>query len=231
MTDKDKGAFTGFTPDTLQFLRTLAANNSREWFEEHKDAYRQSVQEPLQRLASALAGPLLAIDQDLITEPRRVVSRIHRDTRFSRDKSPYKTRLWLTYKRPLTLWQDAPAFFFELSADSYRYGMGFFAASRETMDRLRARIDRDQEAFRATVAFLDGQEAFVLAGEKYKRLLDGQKAEEILEWYQRKSLYLVCNRPLDGRLFGRGVLDELTAGFGRLAPFYHWLWQLKIPQG
>lgn len=226
----DKSSFNGFPPQAPQFLRALAANNRREWFEEHKDEYRRFLQEPLQRLAAALAGPLMAIDPDLVIEPRRVVSRIHRDIRFSRNKSPYKTTMWLTYKRPLTAWQDAPAYFFEVAADSYRFGMGFFSASKVTMDRLREAIDRKADEFRRAVAFLDGQETFVLEGERYKRLLDGSKEEDLQEWYQRKNLYLVCNRGSDERLFGRGVLDDLTAGFGRLAPFYHWLWRLKVPE-
>lgn len=222
--------FSGFTADTPQFLRALAANNRKEWFEAHREEYRQLLQEPLQHLAAALAGPLFAIDSDLVTEPRRVVSRIHRDTRFSRDKSPYKTTMWLTFKRPLKEWQDAPAFFFEITADSYRYGMGFFSASRETMDRLRKVIGEKPEKFRREVAFLTGQNTFVPEGEMYKRLLDGQKETDLLDWYQRKNLYLVCNRSLEGRQFSRGLLDELTAGFGLLAPFYHWLWRLKVPK-
>lgn len=226
----EKNSFTGFTTDTLEFLRTLAANNRKEWFEAHREEYRRFLQEPLQQLASVLAGPLTVIDPDLITESRRVISRIHRDTRFSRNKSPYKTTMWLTFKRPLKEWQDAPCFFFEIGVDFYRFGMGFYSASKVTMDRLRQVIDRKPEAFRREVAFLDGQDTFVLEGEKYKRLLDGQKEEDILEWYQRRNLYLVCNRQIDGRLFSRGVLDELTSGFGRLAPFYHWLWRLKVSE-
>ncbi len=93
------------------------------------------------KLAASLAGPLAVIDPDLVVEPRRVVSRIYRDTRFARNKSPYKTTIWLTYKRPITDWQDAPAFFFEIAADSYRFGMGFYRASKWTMDRLRAEIE------------------------------------------------------------------------------------------
>ena len=215
--------FTGFTPDTLEFLRALAANNRKEWFEAHLEEYRQFLLEPLQQLATALAGPIMAIDSDLIIEPRRVVSRIHRDTRFSRNKSPYKTTIWLTFKPPLISWQDAPAFFFEMSADGYRFGMGFFSASKETMDRLRQIIDRKPEAFRRAIAFLEGQETFVLEGEKYKRLLDGAKEEYLLEWYQRKTFYLVCNLRIDDPFFSRELLNQLTSGFVYLAPFYHWL--------
>ncbi len=51
----------------------------------------------------------------------RTISRIYRDTRFSKDKSPYKTTMWVTFKRPVKEWQNAPAYFFEITLESYRY--------------------------------------------------------------------------------------------------------------
>lgn len=219
--------FDGFTPDTLQFLRSLAANNRKEWFEAHKDEYRRFLQEPLQQLVAALAGPLAVIDSDLITEPRRVVSRIYRDTRFSRDKSPYKTTMWLTYKRPLTAWQDAPAYFFEIAADSYRFGMGFYSASKGTMDRLRGEIEQRPEQFRQAVAFLGKQDTFVLEGELYKRVLRPDLPEDLQEWHMRKNLYLVCNRQAHKVLFTQRLADDLRKGFFLLAPFYHYLTALS----
>ncbi|MDO9309164.1 MAG: DUF2461 domain-containing protein [Deltaproteobacteria bacterium] len=216
-------AFTGFTPNTLEFMRALAANNRKEWFEAHKDEYRRLLQEPLQQLAAALAGPLAVIDPDLIIEPRRVVSRIYRDTRFSRDKSPYKTTMWLTYKRPLTAWQDAPAYFFEVAADSYRFGMGFYSASKGTMDRLRVEVEQRPERFRQAVAFLGKQDTFVLEGDLYKRVLKPDLADDLQGWHMRKNLYLVCNRQADKVLFTQGLADDLRKGFFLLAPFYGYL--------
>lgn len=215
--------FSGFTPDTLAFLCALAVNNRKEWFEAHKDEYRHLLQEPLQQLASVLAGPLMAIDPDLVIEQRRVVSRIYRDTRFSRNKSPYKTTMWLTYKRPITAWQDAPAYFFEIAADSYRFGMGFYRASKGTMDRLRKDIELKPERFRQAVAFLGEQDTFVLAGEMYKRVIKPDLAEDLQEWHCRKSLYLVCNRQPDEALFSQRLADDLRQGFFLLAPFYSYL--------
>lgn len=218
-----QSAFTGFTPDTLTFLRDLAANNHKEWFEAHREGYRQYVLEPLQRLVMALAGPLQVIDPDLITDPRRVVSRIHRDTRFSRDKSPYKTTMWLTFKRPLKVWQDSPCFFFEITADSYRFGMGFYSASKGTMDRLREVIEQRPERFRQAVAFLGEQDTFGVEGELYKRVLRPDLADDLHVWHSRRNLYLVCNRQPDESLFTRRLADDLREGFFLLAPFYGYL--------
>ena len=213
--------FNGFSRDALDFLADLKANNNKGWFEAHRSDYEEHLLAPLRALTAGLTPLMLAIDPDLITTPARVISRIHRDTRFSRDKSPYKTTLWLTFKRPLTDWQDAPAFFFELGAESWRYGMGFYAASRETMDRLRQLIERKPARFAELIAFLDGQERFVVEGEQYKRLINPAVPEQLRPWHQRKSVYLVCNRQSDSGLFGRELLSELISGFKLLEPLYH----------
>jgi uncharacterized protein (TIGR02453 family) len=213
--------FTGFRREAPDFLRDLKVNNSKPWFEAHRTVYEEELLAPLRALTAGLAPCMLAIDGDLVVEPRRVISRIHRDTRFSRDKSPYKTALWLTFKRPLAGWQDTPAFFFELEGESWRYGMGFYAASKETMDRLRQLIERRPDTFRDMIAFLDGEARFSVEGEQYKRLLNPAVPEEFRSWHQRKSVYLVCNRENGSGLFDRGLLSELISGFTQLEPLYH----------
>jgi uncharacterized protein (TIGR02453 family) len=228
LTKSDHSTFAGFSPQAPEFLRDLAADNRKEWFEAHRDEYATFLQAPLRHLAADLSAPLLAIDPELTTLPNKVVSRIHRDTRFSRDKSPYKTTMWLTFKRPLKEWQDAPVFFFELSRDSWRYGMGFYAASRETMDALRRMIDMKPGEFRKAVAFLENQDRFIVEGESYRRLLRNGLPPDLESWYQRKSFYLVCNRQNAEVLFGPNLLSELSTGFSVLAPFYHWLWKQRI---
>jgi uncharacterized protein (TIGR02453 family) len=220
--------FSGFSPESLEFLRDVKANNCKSWFEAHRSDYEQHLLAPLRALTAGLAPLMLAIDPDLVTEPRRVISRIHRDTRFSHDRSPYKTTLWLTFKRPLAEWQDAPAFFFELGAESWRYGMGFYAASKETMDRMRQMIERKPAEFERMVAFLSDQDRFMIEGEQYKRLINPAVPEHLRHWHQRKSVYLVCNRLSDGHLYGRELLSELTTGFTLLEPLYHSFSTLRI---
>lgn len=222
-----KGTFTGFTPKTLEFFRSLAADNSKPWFEAHRPEYEQHLLEPLKALVAELAGFMLSIDHDLVTAPARAVSRIYRDTRFSRDKSPYKTCMWITFKRPIVEWRDSPCWFFEVTADSYRYGMGFYGASRETMDRLREEIELNPARFRQAVAFLGDQDMFGPEGGLYRRALRPDLPEDLQAWHRRKNLYLVCNRQPDNALFTHGLADDLRSGFGMLAPFYDYLRKLK----
>ncbi len=136
--------------------------------------------------------------------------------------------MWITFKRPGKNWRDAPAYFFEISPDSYRYGMGFYSASKDTMDRFRETIDKKPKEFLEAISFYPKQQDFVVEGEEYKRILDENKPGEVQNWYQRRNLYLVCNRKVDNRLFSRELIDDLIFGFGLLAPFYHYLWRIKF---
>jgi len=86
-------SFGGFTPAAIQFLADLAQNNERAWFQPRKAEYERLLREPLEQLCLALADELAARGLPLRADPRRSPFRIYRDTRFSRDKSPYKTNL------------------------------------------------------------------------------------------------------------------------------------------
>lgn len=227
MVNQKEGSFNGFSAQTLDFLKNLGENNSRDWFEAHKDQYRKYLLEPLRNLASDLGPFMLSIDPYLEVSPGRAVSRIYRDTRFSRDKSPYKTNMWAAFKRPSRDWKADPVFFFEIFQDWYRYGMGFYSAERQTMDRLREVIDRRPEEFLQAVSAFSGTNTFVLEGDKYKKTLKKDLPEEIQDWYQRKSLCLICNKKAGRNLFSSTLIGDLTAGFRLATPFYHFLWKLK----
>jgi len=123
--------FQGFSPKTLTFLQEVHRNNSKTWFEQNRDTYVRYVLDPLQALVTDLSEGMLSIDPLLETRPavNKTISRIHRDTRFSKDKSLYRDCMWITFKRPSKEWKDAPAFFFELKPDGYRFGMGYYSPS------------------------------------------------------------------------------------------------------
>lgn len=222
--------FTGFSQESLTFLKQLKKNNEKLWFDAHKQEFEQYLLQPLQALASDLGDSMLAIDPLLEVRPatNKTISRIYRDTRFSKDKSPYKTTMWLTFKRPSEDWQDGPAYFFEIGIDAYRYGMGFYQASKETMDNFREIIDTKPKEFQKTIAFYARQKNFVVAGERYKRVLDANKPEALQTWYQRKSLYLVCSRKIDKTLFGKKLVVDLKTGYALLAALYYLFWKAAL---
>jgi uncharacterized protein (DUF2461 family) len=89
------------TPRTFAFLRDLALHNDRPWFEANKDRYLLEVRDPLLRFVAAFAPRLAKISSNMVADPRPVggsLFRIYRDTRFSRDKTPYKTHTRFTQR-------------------------------------------------------------------------------------------------------------------------------------
>lgn len=217
--------FEGFPAATFQFLRNLGDNNNKQWFELHKAEYQDNVLKPLQSLAAGLGPFMQNIDPDFEVRPalNKTISRIYRDTRFSRDKSPYKTSHWITFKRPRIEWKDYPAYFFEISPSSYRYGMGFYSASRETMDRFRKKIDSNPAKFLSATSFFPRQKVFTIEGDSYKRPLKPDIRPELNDWYNRKSIHLVSNQRIENSVIDKALISDLISGFETIAPFYHYL--------
>lgn len=222
-------AFDGFSPRTFEFLLELEFNNSKNWFEENKPRYKEFVLKPFQELVGELAGFMLKIDPSFETrsEVDKTISRIYRDVRFSKDKSPYRSSVWITFKRAYRDWKLDPCFFFEITPHLYRYGMGFYIASKETLQRLRELIDEDSDEFREIISLYKSQELFTLEGEVYKRPLDKTKIGDAFDWYQRKNIYFMCTKKIDSKLFEKGLADDIRICFELLKPFYAFLWKVK----
>jgi uncharacterized protein (TIGR02453 family) len=93
--------FGGFRPAAFRFLRDLGRNNDKAWFEANREVYEREVREPMRRLVETLDAKLRSIAPEIVGDPKRSMFRIHRDIRFSRDKSPYKTNsgAWLSIAR------------------------------------------------------------------------------------------------------------------------------------
>jgi len=210
-----------FTPDTLAFLDELKAVNSKDWYNEHKAEFERFVTEPMKALVERLSGFMLTIDTAFETKPSRAISRIYRDTRFSKDKSLFRDCMWFTFKRGGKEWQSHPAFYFEISPHGYRYGMGFYEAGKETMDAVRTAIDHDPKGFEAVSTPVEAS-GFELAGEEYKRIIKPHPPH-LAKYYQKKSFYLVKNCEIGEALFAENFADELQSEFGKLKEFYLYL--------
>jgi len=124
VSNDDSRQFRGFSPDALQFLVDLAFNNERAWFQPRKQEYERLLKEPLEALCSDLAVELAARDIPLRSDPQKSPFRIYRDTRFSKDKSPYKTNVAASF--PWVGNGEATS-----EGQSERHGGGYFSLSPE----------------------------------------------------------------------------------------------------
>src|ERR687888_2366895 len=129
-------AFAGFAPEALSFLAELGRNNRREWFHAHRDEYESLLLEPGRDFVEAMGDEL---GPDFNADPRvgGSIMRIARDTRFSRDKRPYKTHLDLWFWHGSGESGDSPGFWFRLGPRTLILGAGMHRFGKETLERYR----------------------------------------------------------------------------------------------
>jgi len=218
------GAFHGIPPEASAFLKGLAAHNDRIWFAEHKADYQDAVREPLRRLIEALAPVMAAIDPDLDCNPLgSAVSRLHRDTRFSKDKSPYRLRQWIAFKKPVADWSSRPAFFMEFGAEDWRFGMGYCDAAPAAMAKMRAAAGRKPEAFSAALEQMTGA-GLEISGDRYSRSKVSPELPEILrDWCDRKSPNGQTVSAVGPLFHSAEMKDFLAAAYQAAMPLYQLL--------
>lgn len=220
--------FTGFSQAGLNFLQDVWINNSRTWFKEHREIYDNELIKPFRLLVKQLSEVMLEIDGQFETRPAigKTISRIHRDTRFSKDKTLYRSRLWLTFKRPSNDWKAAPAYFFEISPDGYRYGLGYYCASKQTMDIFRGEILNDTSKFLKVIRCV--KKPFVLVGDCYKRPLVKDQDRRIATWYNRKNLAVMVTEDQVEDVLDADIANKLAKGFKQLLPLYDYLMDIEM---
>src|SRR5216117_2725734 len=143
-----------FTTNSLRFLRDLARNNKKPWFEAHRDEYEADVRAPMRALIEEMDVRFARFAPELTGDPKRSMFRINRDTRFSRDKSPYKTHAacWFRHRAAdHRVGGDAEAgsagFYFHLAPSASFVGAGIWMPPRPSLDRLREAIADDHRKF------------------------------------------------------------------------------------
>lgn len=209
--------FQGFTPESVEFLWGVRFNNERGWFEAHKQQYIDLIQNPLRQLA-------VEVQQEVARRhPKRQfnlrVSRIYRDARRLHGRGPYKDHMWIVLHRPEGEGGSAPAFYFEIAPEYYSIGMGYYSATPLTMAKFRARVDRDPESMEKLARRLKRQSNYVLEGELYRRP-KGEKGPLLDPWYNRKNIAIGWDRPCEGSLFERKLVDEIADAVDFLMPFF-----------
>ncbi len=194
-------------------------NNDREWFTPRKEIYQQHLLQPTRQLGEQVYDALAAELQD---EPLMLkVSRIYRDARRLYGRGPYKDHLWFCVRTGDEDWTGRPTFYFEIAPEYYSYGMGFWAAERELMDRYRRDIAEHPEKLAALVEKFNRQTTFVLGGPSYAKP-KGDVGPLLQPWYQKKSINLEHTTPLDEKIYSPALADEIIAGLKELVPFYRY---------
>ena len=218
--------FQGYSDETFEFFMAIRFNNNRAFFQENHDWYLRAVREPSLALAQELSDVVEDLDPDLERRPNRVVSRINRDIRFSKDKSPYRDYIWLAFRRPGEERATTLGVYFDIDDERANFGMGFYKENSGIMSALRARMDAVPGEMLAL--WRDLRDEFILYPRPNKRLKVPENIpEELHDWYTARGFYV--EHPIyDFDLIRSPALaEEIKRGYQRLKPLYRYILDLQ----
>lgn len=165
-------ARTYFTRATFEFLNDLEANNNREWFNENKARYERSIKEPALDFIEDFAKPLAKISKHFVADPSLQggsLFRIYRDTRFSKDKTPYKTNTGVHFRHFMAKDAHAPGFYLHIQPGENFMGVGLWRPETKVAYAIREHIDDNQAAWKKASRGKRFSDVYSLAGDSLTR--------------------------------------------------------------
>ncbi|NLB78354.1 MAG: DUF2461 domain-containing protein [Clostridiaceae bacterium] len=216
-------SFDGFSSEALKFLFENRMHNSKDWYESNKSIYKQYLYNPFMQLITELAPTMTEIDEQILTIPSKLISRVRRDTRFSKDKTLYRDNVWFVFLRDKSQMSTSPCFWFEISQSGSSYGVGYYGAQTCSMNNMREMILNNHLAFLKALKFYESQNTFVIGGEMYKRSKFPNQPENIKSWLDRKNIHFQCIQNDFKLAFSKELPDILKKGYTELKPIYDFL--------
>ncbi|MGI9076738.1 MAG: DUF2461 domain-containing protein [Gemmatimonadaceae bacterium] len=224
--------FIGFRPQAIAFFRKLARNNRKDWFEAHRDEYEREVKRPLAELVEEVDARLATLAPEIVGDPRRSIFRLHRDIRFSKDKSPYKTHAacWF-YHRDAGHGVGSGAshggagFYFHMEPGRTICGGGIWMPPRPALNKIRDAIAEDHEefervlrkpAFRRRFGDLDDEAMLT-------RMPRGFAPDHPAEKWLRYQSFTLGRSLSSGEIESADLPRILAKDFALMLPFVRWL--------
>ncbi|MDH5354626.1 MAG: DUF2461 domain-containing protein [Gammaproteobacteria bacterium] len=216
-----------FTTKFLEFFKALAKNNNRQWFNEHKADYQQSVVHPMLDFIEAMAPRLKKISPHFIADARPrggSLFRIYRDMRFSKDKIPYKLHAACQFRHELGKDAHTAGFYVHLSQEEAVFGGGIWLPPNEELFKIRNTIVDNPNEWNRIKTNPKVKDLFGgIQGDGLKRPPRGFDPEhQHIEDLKRKSFFLMRNEKPD-IILGDGFIDEVEATFKAAKPLMEYI--------
>ena len=214
--------FTGFTPETIDFLWGIRMNNNREWFQANKKQYVKYLYEPMKELGKELFEPFLDRPGNLLK-----VSRIYRDAR-KHHPLPYKESLWICIRRDVQWWAENPCLYFEICPEGVSYGFVLWRPRPATMERIRQRIAEKPDEFIKLIRQTEKATGIPISADAYKRNKPAP-TPELERFYQwRGNIGCVVTEPVSPDIFGAELGERAGKFIEKLIPLYEYFNQFCV---
>jgi uncharacterized protein (TIGR02453 family) len=224
----NKSSFPGFPKECLTFFEQLGRHNDRDWFEEHRGDYEKHVLEPAAGFIAAMGEKLKAIAPRIIADPRinKSIFRLYRDTRFSKDKTPYKTHLGIYMWEGEDKKLECPGFYFHLEPGHVLIGGGIYILTKPLLEIYRQSVVHERHGPELEKILDLAQKDFPnnLENEKYKKVPRGFTPDhpraELLKF---KGMTIGEQTPVSKVFFSEKCVDYVYRRFEKMAALHNWL--------
>jgi uncharacterized protein (TIGR02453 family) len=220
--------FQGFPPQCVEFFEQLGLNNNKSWFDEHRADFEKYVMDPARAFVFEMGKLLAAWFPKINADPRvdKSIFRLYRDTRFSKDKTPYKRHLGIFFWEGKLPKMESSGFYFHLEPPNLYLAAGIHCFSSKLLESYRNSIvDPKSGAVLAKSAQkLSKKSDYVVGGKHYKKTPRGYSADGVLgDLLLHNGLYVGCDAPIPDELYSQEILGYCLEKFKEIAPIHRWL--------
>jgi uncharacterized protein (TIGR02453 family) len=220
--------FRGFSKETVAFFRGLKRNNSRNWFESHREIYENHILEPAKAFVVAMGRRLKEISPNIVAAPKvnKSIFRLNRDIRFSLDKSPYKPNLGLYFWEGPRSRMESPGFYVHLEPPTFLLGGGYYMFPDWLLERYRRAVlhPKHGRELASILKKIAETTDFEIGGRHYKRVPSGcDSAHPNASLLLYNGLHAGWETTVPDELFTPGLVDYCFEKFKPLAPLHRWL--------
>jgi len=206
---------------TIKFLKDLKKNNHKEWFEKNRDRYEMAYEE-MYAFGTAAQDALGKLDELVPLSPKKIIKRIYRDVRFSKDKTPYKHFIMGGFKRD-TVWKRG-GYMFRIMPGESGIGCGFWAPEKDDLKLIRSQIAQDPAPLRKILKSKKFRDTFgELHGEQLKKAPKGFDPEHEAIDLLRYKQFLVYKTFTDAEVTDKNFLKEMVKTFKAVRPFFDYM--------
>lgn len=219
--------FKGFDPNGFMLLEMNKFNDNKDFYESVKEDIKRMSITPMRQLAMDLSDELYAVDDKMNLIPTKMVSRIRRDTRFSKNKEMYRSNVWCMFMRDKHQWRFMPCMWFEFYPNGYAYGVALFHAQPSDLEVFRRVLSTNQNEFKYALRQMDvvGASPFI---DSFKKDKPGtENIDEDLKCFYNARYFGFSYSDTDmKKLIDGSIEEELKYAIRAFAPMYKFL--LKV---
>ena len=214
--------FTGFTPETVDFLWGIRLNNNREWFLANKKQYVDTLYEPMKALGKELFQPFLDHSGTLLK-----VSRIYRDARMHHPL-PYKESLWICIRQDVEWWAENPCLFFDINPDGSNYGFCLWRPRVSTMKDFRDYITAKPQEFLELIRSTEAAVGMPITADLYKRPKPTDNPDLAPYFAWKGNISCIVHEDFGENTFTPELATRVREFFEKLTPIYDYFSRFRV---